>query len=144
MCFKRLFLLMILLYKSFKSEAANLPPSSGTKGLKSGGITGRTDIIIHSGLLPLSLNSSIVLMRRINLLLSSSLCVSLSSKCKAGISLSKSMPAKSSFMAGAPMPTLRRAPCFFLASRTWPSVKRSPFLKSVLPVTESIVSSSTT
>ena len=41
-----------LLYKSFKSEEANLPPSRGTSGLNSGGITGITVKIIHSGLLP--------------------------------------------------------------------------------------------
>ena len=46
-----LFLLMTLLYKSLRSEVANLPPSRGTKGLKSGGKTGRTSRIIHSGLL---------------------------------------------------------------------------------------------
>ena len=49
--FKRLFLMIILLYKSFKSLAANRPPSRGTRGLSSGGITGRIDITIHSGLL---------------------------------------------------------------------------------------------
>ncbi len=38
--FKRLFLFITRLYKSFKSDVANLPPSSGTKGLSSGGITG--------------------------------------------------------------------------------------------------------
>ena len=43
---------MTLLYKSFKSEVANLPPSNGTKGLKSGGKTGKTFMIIHSGLFP--------------------------------------------------------------------------------------------
>ena len=48
-CFKRLFLIIILRYKSFKSLAANLPPSNGTKGLNSGGITGKTEITIHSG-----------------------------------------------------------------------------------------------
>ena len=49
---------MTLLYKSFKSEVANLPPSKGTKGLNSGGITGITFIIIHSGKFsPLSLAS---------------------------------------------------------------------------------------
>ena len=47
----RLFLIIILLYKSFKSLAANRPPSSGTRGLSSGGITGRIEITIHSGLL---------------------------------------------------------------------------------------------
>ena len=53
-----LFLLMTLLYRSFKSDVANLPPSRGTSGLKSGGRTGRTSIIIHSGLFPDSLNAS--------------------------------------------------------------------------------------
>ena len=41
---------MTLLYKSLRSEVANLPPSKGTKGLKSGGKTGKTSRIIHSGL----------------------------------------------------------------------------------------------
>ena len=38
--FKRLFLFITRLYKSFRSDVANLPPSKGTKGLNSGGITG--------------------------------------------------------------------------------------------------------
>ena len=38
---------------------ANLPPSRGTKGLSSGGITGIVVKIIHSGLLPDSRNDSI-------------------------------------------------------------------------------------
>ena len=54
--FNRLFLFITLLYKSFKSDVANLPPSKGTRGLKSGGKIGRTSKIIHSGLLPDSLN----------------------------------------------------------------------------------------
>ena len=48
--FNLLFLFMTLLYRSFKSEVANLPPSRGTRGLKSGGKTGNTSNIIHSGL----------------------------------------------------------------------------------------------
>ena len=47
--FKRLFLFITLLYKSFRSEVANLPPSSGTKGLSSGGITGITVNIVNPG-----------------------------------------------------------------------------------------------
>ena len=47
-----LFLFITLLYKSFKSDVANLPPSSGTRGLKSGGNTGRALSIIHWGLFP--------------------------------------------------------------------------------------------
>ena len=55
-----MFLFITLLYKSFKSDVANLPPSNWTIGLKSGGITGTTFIIIHSGLFPDSLNASTV------------------------------------------------------------------------------------
>ena len=47
--FNLLFLLITLLYKSLRSEVANLPPSNGTSGLKSGGKTGSTFMIIHSG-----------------------------------------------------------------------------------------------
>ena len=38
---------------------ANLPPSRGTSGLNSGGITGTDVSIIHSGLLPEEINDSI-------------------------------------------------------------------------------------
>ena len=55
---RRLLRLITLLYKSFKSEVANLPPSSGTRGLNSGGITGTVVNIIHSGLLPEVINDS--------------------------------------------------------------------------------------
>ena len=47
--FNRLFLLMTLLYKSFKSVVANRPPSICIIGLSSGGITGTASIIIHDG-----------------------------------------------------------------------------------------------
>ena len=56
---RRLFLFITLLYKSFKSDVANLPPSKGTSGLSSGGITGTTVIIIHSGFCPVSIKDSI-------------------------------------------------------------------------------------
>ena len=56
--FKRLFLIITRRYKSFKSEVAKRPPSKGTRGLNSGGITGITFITIHSGRLsPRSLAS---------------------------------------------------------------------------------------
>ncbi len=48
----RLFRLMTRRYKSFRSEVAKRPPSSGTSGRKSGGNTGNAFKIIHSGLLP--------------------------------------------------------------------------------------------
>ena len=57
--FNLLFLLITLLYRSFKSDVANLPPSKGTKGLNSGGITGTVVRIIHSGLFPEFKNDSI-------------------------------------------------------------------------------------
>ena len=46
---KRLFLMITRRYKSFKSEVAKRPPSKGTRGLRSGGITGTTSSTIHSG-----------------------------------------------------------------------------------------------
>ena len=57
--FNLLFLFITLLYKSFKSDVANLPPSKGTSGLNSGGITGTDVRIIHSGLFPELINDSI-------------------------------------------------------------------------------------
>ncbi len=56
--FKRLFLLITRRYRSFRSDVAKRPPSSGTNGRSSGGITGITFMIIHSGLLPDSMKSS--------------------------------------------------------------------------------------
>ena len=41
---------MIRRYRSFRSLAAKRPPSKGTRGLNSGGITGKIDTTIHSGL----------------------------------------------------------------------------------------------
>ena len=55
---RRLFLLMIRRYRSFKSDVAKRPPSNCTIGRISGGITGITVMIIHSGLLPELRNAS--------------------------------------------------------------------------------------
>ncbi len=46
-----LFLLIILLYKSLRSDVANLPPGRGIIGLSSGGKTGKISITIHPGLI---------------------------------------------------------------------------------------------
>src|SRR5690606_26546017 len=62
--FKRLFLLITRRYKSFKSDVAKRPPSKGTKGRNSGGSTGSTCIIIHSGRL-LELNNASITLRRL-------------------------------------------------------------------------------
>ena len=48
--FKRLLRMITRRYKSLRSEVAKRPPSRGTNGRNSGGITGITFIIIHSGL----------------------------------------------------------------------------------------------
>src|SRR5450432_368129 len=48
---RRLLRLITRRYKSFRSDVAKRPPSNGTSGRRSGGITGMTSRIIHSGLL---------------------------------------------------------------------------------------------
>ena len=50
--FRRLFRLITRRYRSLRSEVAKRPPSSGTRGRRSGGSTGNTFITIHSGLFP--------------------------------------------------------------------------------------------
>ena len=61
--FKRLLRLITRRYRSFRSDVAKRPPSSGTNGRRSGGSTGSTFMIIHSGLLPEIANASINLRR---------------------------------------------------------------------------------
>jgi hypothetical protein len=53
--------LITLRYKSLRSEEANLPPSKGTRGLNSGGMTGMHVKIIHSGLFPDEIKASKIL-----------------------------------------------------------------------------------
>ena len=60
---RRLLRLMTRRYRSFRSEVAKRPPSSGTSGRRSGGSTGSTVITIHSGRLPDSRNASTSLIR---------------------------------------------------------------------------------
>ena len=50
--FRRLLRLITRRYRSFRSEVAKRPPSSGTSGRRSGGSTGSTSMIIQSGLMP--------------------------------------------------------------------------------------------
>ncbi len=101
---KRLFLFMILLYKSFKSEVAKRPPSSCTMGRISGGMTGITSIIIHSGRLPEVRNASttssllMILARFCPVESASALLSSVES-------FSRLMALSSSWMASAPIPT---------------------------------------
>ena len=55
---RRLLRLMMRRYRSFRSDVAKRPPSSWTIGRRSGGMTGMTFKIIHSGLFPESRNAS--------------------------------------------------------------------------------------
>ena len=112
---KRLFLLMILLYRSFKSDVAKRPPSNCTIGRKSGGITGITSMIIHSGLFPDSRNASTTSSL---LMIRARLCPVASFKpaFNSAASFSKSMASNSSLIASAPMPTRKLLPYFSLAS----------------------------
>jgi hypothetical protein len=50
--FRRLLRLMTRRYRSFRSDVAKRPPSSGTSGRSSGGRTGTMSRIIHSGRVP--------------------------------------------------------------------------------------------
>ena len=102
--FNRLLRLITRRYRSFRSEVANRPPSSGTSGRSSGGITGTTSRIIHSGFAPLSPNASISLSRLTSFLRFASLVVSLRSWRSVTLSLSMSMPCRMPLIASAPMP----------------------------------------
>ena len=131
--FSLLFLLMTLLYKSFRSEVANLPPSKGTRGLKSGGRTGKTVITIHSGLFPESLNasSSFNLFESFFNLVSELVCGISSLIILISSSISNSC--KRPWIASAPMSALKSSPYSSKASTNSSSVRICPFSKSVKP-----------
>ena len=92
--FKRLLRLITRRYKSFKSEVANLPPSNGTNGRNSGGITGNTSKIIHSGFVLESMKDSIIFNLLTTFFLLASDAESVNSSRKAFFSASKSILAK--------------------------------------------------
>ncbi len=100
--------MIILRYKSFKSDVAKRPPSNCTIGRISGGITGITVMIIHSGLFLEMRNASttsslLIILARFWPL------ESFNSFLKIPDSASRSMAFKSSSTASAPIPT-RNAP----------------------------------
>ena len=132
--FNLLFLLITLLYKSFKSDVANLPPSKGTRGLSSGGITGTVVRIIHSGLFPDSMKDSI----NFNLfkVLSSVTfdLISFKESLSFFLSDSKSILNNISLTASAPIPAVNpSSPYFSCAFAYSSSVSSWPFLSSVRP-----------
>ncbi len=113
--FNLLFLLMILLYRSFRSEVAKRPPSSCTIGRRSGGITGIASMIIHSGILPDSLNASTT-SRRLMILALFWPVDSFKPAFNSSASVSRSMACSSSLIDSAPIPARNLLPHFSLAS----------------------------
>ena len=131
--FNLLFLFITLLYKSLRSEVANLPPSRGTRGLKSGGSTGKTFITIHSGLLPESLKASSNFSLFDNFLSLVSEFVSGISSLITLISSSISSSSKRIWTASAPIPAVNSSPNSSYFSTHSSSVNISPFSSSVKP-----------
>ena len=115
--FRRLLRLITRRYKSFRSEVAKRPPSSGTSGRRSGGNTGNTVITIHCGLLPESVKASTSFKRldkRLNLV--SDLVLSISSR-NCWASRFRSTCCNNSKMASAPILALKSSPNSSIASR---------------------------
>ena len=136
--FNLLFLFITLLYKSFKSDVANLPPSNWTIGLKSGGITGTTCIIIHSGLLFESLNDSTVSNLFTNLALFCSLAFS-SSFFNFSDNLSTSISDSNFLIGSAPISALNESlPNFSWASTNSFSESICPFVNVDVPLSVTI------
>ena len=131
--FKRLLRLITRRYKSFKSEVAKRPPSSGTNGRKSGGKIGRTFMIIHSGLLPEAANASINFKRLVIFLRLVSLPISGSSSRICATSPSKSICFSKAKTASAPIKASNSSPCSSNASRYSSSVSIWLFSNVVKP-----------
>ena len=115
--FKRLLRLITRRYKSFKSDVAKRPPSSGTNGRKSGGRMGNTSMTIHSGLLPESSNASINFKRFVNFLIFVSEFVASISSRITSISFAKLMLRNNSCTASAPIRASNSSPYSSMACR---------------------------
>ena len=125
--FKRLFLLITLRYRSFRSEVANRPPSKGTNGRNSGGITGTTVRTIHSGLLPDSKKFSTIFNLLIIFFGFSSPVASAKSLRNCSASASRSIFFNISLIASAPIPAVNASiPNVSCASINSSSVSKSP------------------
>ena len=131
--FRRLLRLMTRRYRSFRSEVAKRPPSSGTRGRKSGGRTGRMVITIHSGRLLESLKASSSFRRLENFFnLVSDSVPAISSRIWA-ISLGILMAFSSSRTASAPIRASKSSPYSSMASRYCSSDKIWFFSRVVIP-----------
>ena len=131
--FNRLFLLITRRYRSFKSEVANLPPSKGTSGLRSGGSTGRASSIIHSGLFPDPKNASNSFSRFEYFLIFVSDLVFGISLLIVAISSSMLISPNRACIASAPIIATNSSPNSSNASKYSSSVKSCPFSKVVNP-----------
>ena len=132
--FRRLLRFITRRYKSFKSEVANRPPSSGTSGRNSGGITGRTSKIIHSGFDADSMKASTNLSLLTSFLRLASEPVLASSTRISSRSCSRSTEVSKRLIASAPMPASKASsPYSSCACKYCSSVKVCLYFKGVRP-----------
>ena len=104
--FNRLLRLITRRYRSLRSDVANRPPSNGTKGRSSGGRTGITSMIIHSGLFPDFLNASSTLSRFAYFFFIAAEVDALAFTCNSSHKALISIFLSKSRIASAPIPTL--------------------------------------
>ena len=126
----RLFRLITLRYRSFRSLVANRPPSSCTIGRSSGGRTGRVVRTIQSGLFPLLRKDSMT-RRRLIAFLRRCPEVDCISSCSPSRTASRSTPFSTFSTASAPIPALKmpedwsRSSLNRVSVRSWPTYKPS-------------------
>ena len=132
--FKRLLRLITRRYRSFRSEVAKRPPSSGTRGRSSGGMTGMTSRIIHSGRLPDSRNASTTLRRLVSFFFLVWDLVVCDSSRRSTLISSRFSSSSRPRMDSAPMPTVRASsPKWSMIWRYWSSEMTCIFWRLVLP-----------
>ncbi|MPN02353.1 hypothetical protein SDC9_149569 [bioreactor metagenome] len=130
---RRLLRLITRRYRSLRSLVAKRPPSSCTIGRISGGITGMTVRMIHSGLLPLEINASTTSRRLIAFARFWPEALSISSRSSFS-SFGRSSWVSSSRMDSAPMPARNALePYCSCASRYSLSVKICLYCSAVWP-----------
>ena len=121
--FRRLLRLMTRRYRSFRSEVAKRPPSKGTKGRSSGGMTGRMVRTIHSGRLPESRKDSTIFKRLMIFLGFNSPVASFRSARNWSAKVCRSIATSISRIASAPILAVKAsAPYWSCASRNSSSV----------------------
>ena len=130
---RRLLRLITRRYRSLRSDVAKRPPSSGTRGRRSGGSTGSTVIIIHSGLLPDCWNDSSNLRRLVIFLRLVSEFIEGSSSRIAATSASTSSTVRRSNTASAPIFASNSSPCSSSASKYSSSLRSWLRSRVVIP-----------